>query len=44
MDGYDILLRLRQDQRFELSAFLMLTALSAEKDKLKDLPKGPMII
>ena len=40
MDGYDILLRLRQDQRFELSAFLMLTALSAEKDKLKGFAEG----
>ncbi len=40
MDGYEILRRLRKDPRFELSSFLMLTALSAERNKLKGFDEG----
>lgn len=40
MDGYEILRHLRRDPRFELSSFLMLTALSSEKNKLEGLDLG----
>lgn len=40
MDGYEILRRLRKDPRFELSSFLMLTALSSERNKLKGFDEG----
>ncbi|HNZ63768.1 MAG TPA: response regulator transcription factor [Bacillota bacterium] len=40
MDGYEILRHLRKDPRFDLSSFLMLTALSAERNKLRGFDEG----
>lgn len=40
MTGYDILKRLREDGRFDLASFLMLTALSSEQNKLAGFEGG----
>ncbi|MDD2427243.1 MAG: response regulator transcription factor [Eubacteriales bacterium] len=40
MNGYEILERLKTNQRFDLSSFLMLTALSSEKNKVDGFSKG----